>query len=260
MSDHWEVYSTQINDQPAYILYDHGLSETINDLALPHCLHVLLEFKQPNAEGLPVREEFDQLVELEDEIEKALNEHGGVYAGRISSAGERRLLFYVSETEDSCQERVFAIGQRHGYTLQYAYLHEPEKQGYWEFLFPNADEYRCMMNLKVLHSLGEHGDQAELARDIDHYATFTSETSAHRYAHAAQDDGFALGNINPPDDERPNWQVHLQINSPAIEDAIHPQTLRLTQLATECEGEYDGWGCPIAKDEASADSPFNPLA
>lgn len=262
MSDHWEVYTTQINEQLAYVLYDHGLGEELNDMPLANCLHVLLEFKDPDEAGLPKRAEFDTLVELEDTIEKALQEQGAVYVGRISSNGQRRLLFYVNETEDSCQTRLAAIGDDHGYPLQYCYLNEPNKEGYWEFLYPTPDEWRRMLDMKVIRQLESANDQTEQARPIDHYTYFDAETDAHRFSSNAQEAGFTLGNINPPEEDREQWQVHLQFTSSALPEDIHQQTLKLSSLAEETNGYYDGWGCPIVAAEAEAKLPggFDPLA
>lgn len=266
MTDHWEMYPTTIDGQSAYILYDHGLRETINELPLPMCFHVIFSFKTPSAEGLPSRQEFEQLVALEDGLEEVLNTFGAVYVGRATANGERRMLFYTNADQAALMQQADAVGGQHGYALDYRFLDEPGKEGYWEYLYPTAEEWRVILDMKVLRQLEQHHDDSAVPRDIDHYSCFAAETDAHRFAKQIVEHGFTLCEVSPPQaDKRAEWQVHVTKHSPALPECIHEQTAMLLKVAQDCSGDYDGWGCGIVKKPepepapAPVDGGFDPL-
>ena len=72
MSDEWQTYRCLIDDHPAVITYDHGLSDEFEGLNFGNVAIFRIPIPNPDERGLPVGDAFDHLNALEDYLMELL--------------------------------------------------------------------------------------------------------------------------------------------------------------------------------------------
>lgn len=239
MSDHWLFYPRNIGEHTAFIFYDHGIRETINQVAPPQLLKIGIPFKHPRPDGLSSNEEYRPLCELEDALSSVISAHGGLYVGRVTVNKHRYLRAFVPGVENEWRDRLRAVGQQHGYDLQYALESDPERKGYWQDLFPTEDDWQVVLNISVLENLAKHRDDHSQARQIDHWAYFSSQKAADTYAQWTKEMAYEVKPVSPAKDGKLCVRFRHQ-GSVELND-ISSHTIRLARKAKELGGHYDGW-------------------
>ena len=99
MSNDWDFYSLRVDGEPASIFVDLGISKDapIRSQATMGYLRVLM--LRPREDGLSSRDEFDDLIALEDHVTAKVIENGAaVFVGRNTSSGNRDFYFYVADS------------------------------------------------------------------------------------------------------------------------------------------------------------------
>lgn len=244
MTDHWEYYPCQIEDKTAFVFYDHGIGETIDDIGINTFLWLKLPLKTDKGGGLPEEAEFDQLNAVDDEIENFVEAHEGAYVGRVTAAGARFFHCYVNVEDEVVKTFVEAVLEKTGYQMEFLIEEDRNKDHYWEDLYPSDDDMQVMNDLRVMEVLEENGDDADKPRRINHWIYFGSEVTLGQYKDWAVAEGFEVDGSGPTEGENnPKRAYFLQIfnvERPKI-DEVSETTAKLVQKAEELNGLYDGW-------------------
>ena len=140
MSERWEFFACQMGESIAFIFFDDGISDTIDGVQVQHFVKVRAALLAPNVRGLPTDSEFAHLVSLEDRLTAFVTAAGGFYVGRITTKGARYFHFYVDVDEDQLAAFLQHLASDTEYTLSYVRDADPERSGYWEELYPTADD------------------------------------------------------------------------------------------------------------------------
>lgn len=247
MSDNWIYYPCQMGDFRAYILFDHGIRDMIDEVAGTHHLWSRIAFKRPRTDGLPDRDEFEELCAFEDDLTAMLAKHGGLYIGRVSVRGQRFFHIYTSDaSEDSWSSRLQAVGDRHGYQVELVLKPDPDREGYWKHLYPGEDDWQVIRDLGVLEELRKSGDDGATSRKFDHWAYFPELAAAGKFADWARGDGYFEVKVTRKDDGQ--FCVRLAHNGTAELADITSHTIALARRARELAGSYDGWETPVCKE------------
>ena len=110
-----------------------------------------------------------------------------------------------------------------------------------------------MKNRRVLEVLAEQGDQHKIPRKIDHWLYFGDEASraACRETLAAID--FTIEDEGMAEEDAGDLPFVLVVSRVDSVDthAINRITLELQRLAGEYCARYDGWECPVTRDEGA---------
>lgn len=85
-----------------------------------------------------------------------------------------------------------------------------------------------------------HGDDGTKSRVVDHLAYFETQHEAAAYMTFVQDLGFTLGEANQENG------VAFTKDSPVVGQIFDDELTSLRVKAIELNGQYDGWGCPLA--------------
>jgi hypothetical protein len=245
MSEEWLFYPCQMGGHQAFIFYDHGIRDTINQTAPPHLLKVRVAFKTPRPDGLSSQEEFERLCALEDGLEAVVKKHGGIYVGRITAAGHRYFHIFTSDTDDMWSADLVALGNEHGYPLQFALKSDEGKDGYWRDLFPSDDDWQVIMDLRLLEVLDKQGDDGATSRRIEHWAYFPSPTGAEQFVQWARDQQYDVSGTDARDNGK--HCVRFSHNGTCQLSEITAHTVALRRKASELGGDYDGWETPVCK-------------
>ncbi len=245
MSDHWEFFPCQLGADKAFICYDHGISERLDDLNLPYCARLSVPFLSPDASGLPGNDESEALSELEDRLSDAIERLEGEYVGRISVGGRRIFYGFFAHADPGIQPVAAEIASRLRYSSEITVSHDPEKAGYWTDLFPTDVDWQLIADLKVIEQLEEHGDTTDTARKIDHLVYFEDAGPIEPFRSWLTQEGFDIGEVKPPaTPEEPYGIEFSHFGTPAFGD-VNLYTFKVFTKAKEMGGQYDGWGTTV---------------
>lgn len=245
MSKEWIFYPCQMGEQKASIFFDHGIRETINHIAPPQLLKVRVTFNQPRHDGLSSSEEYPKLCALEDELEKIVEQHGGLYVGRITVGGHRYLHIFTSDSEADWASRIKIVGANHGYELRFVLKPDEARSGYWQDLFPGDDDWEVIQNLRVIESVEKQGDDGMASRQIDHWAYFPARDIADHFSQWAQAQGYKLKITDATDDGK--FCVRFAHEGTLRLADISSHSIALRRKASELGGDYTGWETPVCK-------------
>ncbi|MEL7296260.1 MAG: DUF695 domain-containing protein [Pseudomonadota bacterium] len=247
MSDHWEFFSCQMGENVAFIFYDHGIRETIDSFNHNQQVRFDLTYKSPNDKGLPTDEEFDAVKGIEDNIEEFAAEHGGIYVGRVTTAGHRYFYSFLGAPTEKIQDFVSDVEEATGYGLKTRVVDDPEKKGYWDDLYPTADDWQMIQDSKTVDALRDAGDVGHIARRIDHWSFFKNKSDAKKFIEWMEGEGFALQEMRRTKPLIGKWVVkYYRTDSPELYTINHI-TFQLRHKSSELGGKYDGWETSVEK-------------
>jgi uncharacterized protein (TIGR01619 family) len=238
----WDIYTCHIEDKPAIIGLDLDLRRFAPLSKKPYAIFISVYLKAPRADGFPQGDEFTMLGEIEDclvqQLETTLQAH---FVGRTMSDGVRDFYFYAAGTLLHDKYIADAMIQFPDYSYDFGVKEDKTWELYFDFLFPDVQEFQRIQNRKVLRTLKQHGDIAEKARLIDHWIYFSGETEREIYGQQVQRLGFVI-EARPVDEKDPQpYGLRLSRNDRTDEESIDAAVMLLWELAQEMNARYDGW-------------------
>ncbi|WOB07693.1 DUF695 domain-containing protein [Piscinibacter gummiphilus] len=256
MTEHWDFYPLRVDNKPASTFVDLGIAESAPLAHLPHMAYVRLHMNDPRPDGLSSREEFDALVRVEDALQQALCNEGVGYVGRCTTNACRDFYFYIANAQGwdaRVQQAMDGIDDE--YEFSCGTRPDADWSVYFNFLSPGEEDRQCMENRQVCAALERHGDTLTIAREIDHWAYFSSDERMRAYVAEVATQGFQLRVARDDvEGERSHCAQVWRIDVPAY-DEIDKVTLALFDAARRHDGDYDGWECPVeaeAQDRSEA--------
>lgn len=254
MTEHWDVYTTTIEDKPASVFLNLGLFDDCPDPERPTAMRVSASIQQPTDTGFPTPEENEKLHAVEDALEEHVKERlDGVYAGRVTSGGKRDYYYYVPGEEPDVGAVMGGVTELFGdYEFEAGILPDPEWKEYLEYLFPGPLEMQLMMNRQVISNLQDHGDPLEEPRPISHWLYFPTVEARSDFIQRAKEAGYELEKELPPGEEgEERHGVIVTHTAPATPDAMQKAIVELFELGLECDGLYDGLETQVLKPDAA---------
>jgi hypothetical protein len=241
MVEDWDSYLLRVDDKPASIYLNLGLARDAPLISQPNMTYVRVVMRQPRPDGLSSQEEFEALIELEDQLTERLRQRGDTFAGRNTSDGNRDFYFYTSDPRGFEQFAV-AVMEDHGdYPFEVGGRPDPDWDVYRAFLYPSPDDLQRILNRRVTTALAENGDNPSKPRSIDHFAYLPSVAAAERLRNFLRDEGFDVD--EPRIDEGSVVVTFKRSDTPEhIDEVVLPIARRVADLG----GDYDGWGCETA--------------
>lgn len=246
--DHWEIYITYVDDRPAVILVDIGVSAVAPLPGLSKLVWLWVYLESPDDQGFPTDEEDEMLNDVEDAITDALEGIGTRYVGRITTDGRREFYFYASDTQPFYEVVSKAVLSVSDYQFEIDETDDVSWSHYQDVLFPTPEDFHQIRNQHVIARLQDEGDSIVKPRKVDHYANFKSETDREAFIAEAQSQGYeTVSRPTLKDDAEMPYSVGLLREHAVDEQTIDEITFELFELAQKHHGEYDGWGSPVVK-------------
>ena len=246
--EHWEIYVTYVEEKPAVIMVDIGISKHVPLADLNKLTWLWVHIPAPDEEGFPTEEEDIKLNEIEDRMTEALEGTDSRYVGRITSDGRREFYFYGQNTADFHATVATVMQSFPDYQIEIDEADDAEWQHYQDVLFPAPEDYQQINNNHLISRLETAGDPLTTPRPIDHFANFKTSEGREAFIAAAAGQGFeAVSRPERSDDEELPFAVGLLRVDAADPDTIDNVTFELFELAREHDGEYEGWTSPVVK-------------
>lgn len=242
MSNEWIFYPRQTGESPESVFYDHGIREQIDVIAPSNFLFVELVMKHPREDGLSSNEEAETLYAFEDELETIAASADSLWVGRVTTEGRRYFTLFTAEGPDEWKPRIAGLAERHGYQLNFAIRPDPEREAYWEGLFPSEDDWRVVCDIQVISQLSKHGDDGSAPRQVDHWAYFAAKAQAEQFAVWLSAQGYEVTDVRPSSEE---YGIEFKHEGSVELAEISSHTLALMHQAEELGGRYDGWATSV---------------
>lgn len=246
MADAWETFPAQMAEHLAYVSFNKGYAEIANKDPRTSVLQVRLGFKRPTPQGMPTNEEFPDVAHVEDLLDASVVAEGGLEVGRLTVDGHRIFYFYASFPEKKAKDIVTSIAARTSYQLQYSFQADPAKQVYWKELYPSADDWQVIGDLRVLDSLRQQGDISATRRQVSHWAYFPARGDAQQFADWANVHYYKVNAVEPTDDKKKVVVRFTHEGTMELAD-ITGHTIAINRKARELGGNYDGWETSVER-------------
>lgn len=249
MSGNWEIYFGELEGYAASVLVDMEVTEEIEVKEFPIAMMVRLSYKNPDINGFLLFEEAQILDGLETQLNEELEKHSIITPGRITSNGVREYIYYAQQNVmdvliSNCDE---VFGQKE-YVFEIIELQEEEPWDfYFNVLYPNQYEQQHIGNQWLSDKLEEHGDRAEVPREITHILYFKDTKEMKKFLKAVKKEGF-MPDMDSLELNEDGYYTCLINHTEAVElPIINSMTDYLITIAEKYEGIYDGWETSIIK-------------
>lgn len=240
MSDEWEFFKASMGGKAVYISYDHGVRNQLSELPFNYFAGFKVQLLEPNDHGLPQGEEFEKLHQIQDFLRSKIEPDEGLHVGRITTNGSRYFHFYCSLSAEAIDTLFEAVKGLYGHSVLCCYEADPERSHYWDELYPTADDWQVMQDMKVEDALKQKGDPLVEARPIQHWVYFKSSTDREMFLKSVKEH---FENIEKLEDTDVDGECGLILTHIGLPDfhSMNATTLLLSRTARQYEADYDGW-------------------
>jgi uncharacterized protein (TIGR01619 family) len=210
MSDDWDFYRCRLDNEPASIYLDLGITAQAPIPDMRYMAYVRVRMRTPRPDGLSSQEEYDTLIRIEDRFTATLSQGGAtIYVGRNTSGGCRDFYFYRREPRDWDQRVRPAMSEFPDYVYETGSREDPQWTTYRNFLSPSGDDMQRIQNRRVCDQLQKNGDALTATREIDHWAFFPDADSRTTFITRIKTMGFDVRNAY--DRDQPHSRFGVQI-------------------------------------------------
>lgn len=247
MSDEWDFYRLLVDDQPASIMVDLGIRNSVPLNSHNFMGYMRTHMISPRQDGLSSQEEFDELIKIGESIKSSItsNREGHLYVGRNTSDGNRDFYFYTSSLEKlhECLENV--VGEFPKYQFTLGGREDAEWSTYLNFLYPSPTQTQQIMDRRVCDQLEANGDDFSIEREIDHRVYFSDKSRLKQYEDYLAEGEFLIIDVGKT---KPLFGNHfIDFKHFGTPDKVSDVVYELFNKAQELGGTYDGWGCEVQK-------------
>lgn len=246
MSENWGHYVADMEGHIASVVFDEGIAKSIKSLPENISYLVTATLQEMNDDRMPTDAEAERLEALSDDLDELFKEAGGYSVGRVTSNGKRHHFFYTNQSSEDQSNAIYKIGLDLGYELTGGSRDDPEKEAYFEELYPDPESRQVMNDMNLIGVLLEKGDNIQAERLVDHMSVFQTRVAAQSYMKWAESAGYQVDPIRKEGLflKKSFYVESHNVTSVSVYD-INPHTLGHFRKALEFGGEYDGWGCTI---------------
>jgi len=241
INDEWEFYPCRVDDEPASILINLRFRYEDPSEANDHVHHAFFQMSDPGPHGLGTEAEMRRFTQVEDAVFDRAEQAGAQPVGRLRTQGVWQLSVYGPKDLPLAAWITELTGSPDVEVQTHA---DPEANYLNDFLMPDDERLRWIMDRRVCDLLRERGDDAALPRPVDHFIEYET-TAPPALVEAIRALGFDVTDNGGSLECSKVHDVQL--------DTVHEIAMSLSTLADEHEAAYDGWGCTVT----SAASPAN---
>lgn len=214
----------------------------------PTRITVSMPMLEPEPDGLRSEGEMEDLDTLQTKMtERLARAAGAICVGFYDLRGIATFVFYAKK-KVSAAEATVIVADTHPYESDVQVDDDPEWRFYIDALFPDAYALQGIWNRLIVDELEEHGDQLHEPRDVDHVVTFPSEAAAKKAEKKLLAAHFTIDGLADADEEG-RFELAFHRSETLEEGKPDRFSAEILDIVLPLDGEYDGWGAPVARDE-----------
>lgn len=249
MQEYWESYLKLVDGHKAMVAFNAGVADGVPHQEFMYVGFVKVKLKNPTQDGLLSQEESDDISFIEDRIEmESLRWRSGRYIGRIVSNGEVNFIYYLRLDFEWSNTVFSAMKEFSEYIYEYGSRVDMEWEVYQKLLFPTIKEWQIIANHHACDSLKEQEDDLQTPRAIEHKAYFTSEQGREGFIGLIEKEGYRVQKTTEvPFQGKTMFGVEFYRIDKAFYYDIDEITLKIIDICSEFDGQYDGWESSLVK-------------
>jgi hypothetical protein len=252
LSNEWDFYFARVNEAVSSIFVDLGIRADVPIEKRPWLLWAWVLLQAPKPDGLATNEEGRTLHEIGEALDSRVSATcGAQLVGRITGNGRREFYFYGTDPGELTASVASVMKEFPVYEYESGSTFQPEWDQYLT-LYPSATNLERMQNRRMLEALALQGDAHQVPRKVEHWLYFADEATRNACRDTLVAIEFAVedeGMSEEEGDDMPYALVVSRIDS-VDSHTINGITLELARLAGEYCARYDGWECPVTREEA----------
>ena len=249
----WGVYLCRWSDgQLASVRLNLGLALLEFDPQVKYTKRIQLSvmLKNPDEDGLPIKEEEETLYHIEDLLESVIKEKEGILAGFLR--WDKRLSVFAYVEDEKAYEEAFAVALKEqfpDYEYKFWVDEDKEWETYFNALYPDKYEYQSILNFRLICEIQMDGDTM-VPRVLDHCLYFKTKEKRKEFLEKVETEGFRRIDERADEvvDETNEYPYQIVVGREDDFHNVNRVTWYLMELAEELEGYYDGWGCVTVKE------------
>ena len=249
----WGVYLCRwFDEQPASVRVNLALAllEFEPNVKYTKRIQLSVMLKNPDENGLPIKEEEESLYQIEDLLVSIIKEKEGILAGFLR--WDKRLSVFTYVEDEKGYEEAFAVAlkeQFSGYEYKFWVDEDEEWETYFNALYPDKYEYQGILNNRLIYQIQMDGDTM-VPRVLEHCLYFKTKEKRKEFLEKVETEGFRRIEERPDEvvDETNEYPYQLVVGREDDFKNTNRVTWYLMELAEELEGYYDGWGCVTVKE------------
>lgn len=232
------TYDWQMEGVPAVFLVEMNLDED-GRKARPFLLYI----KCASPAGPLGPRQAKKLAALEKKLHKQAE---WLFAGSIEDAQRKAFFFYVKDDKEDLALAQGLLDREKSLRCTAACKDDPEGEIYRKLLYPDAARLFTEQNRKQIQFMQKKGDALTPARRVTLHAFFPAEPLMGRFAEAARQAGFAVGEYEFEPEQPLPYGVTLHRISTLEKSAMDALTTEVIYLAARFDGALQYWSCPVA--------------
>ena len=206
--------------------------------------------KNPDEDGLPIKEEEETLYHIEDLLESIIKEKEGILAGFLR--WDKRLSIFAYVEDEKGYEEAFAVALKEqfpDYEYKFWVDEDEEWETYFNALYPDKYNYQGILNNRLIYQIQMDGDTM-VPRVLEHCLYFKTKEKRKEFLEKVETEGFRRIEERADEvvDETNEYPYQLVVGREDDFKDTNRVTWYLMETAEELDGEYDGWGCVTVKE------------
>lgn len=149
----WNTYISSVQGAPHSFVVDLAAAQHAPLASHPTRLQVRVQLRKPRADGLRDPSEQEEMRQVEDALARRMDVAlEALYIGRFVSEGYATFVFYLPEAITNIDRAVDAldlpktVAKAGPYHPEWFAEPDPKWTFYFDFLYPDPDSYKHMMN------------------------------------------------------------------------------------------------------------------
>ena len=243
----WDTYMARFGDKPGSVLVDLGSINEAQNKRYPCLVITGPKAHKCNKQGLPEKEEIDELEQILDATDNFLTGvTPKVLAGTFTYNCERLNYYYVRDTMNvrNAIMRMYNRGYaNYSYALNMKY--DPQWDTYRTFLYPSDETLAWIENDKIITKMLQQGDDLTKQRDIKFEMYFRADSNRTACADFAVSKGYKVRKLTASKSTNAPFElIVFRYAYVKIED-IYTMMEELKKEVKKDHGFFNGWEAPL---------------
>jgi regulator of RNase E activity RraB len=237
----WEMYVGRSESGPVYVTFDVSVATARELPDLPHCVRVMFRVQKPGPLGIPLQEEAERLMALENDLCAALGAAGVLcrLVARLAHGGVWESVFMVGDLGSF--QQVLESWWKQRPELKLHFSTHPGWQFYDTAVRPSQAQWQWIRERRVVDALVRRGSDPRKEHVLQFF--FLGPPGPLQQLEAE----LRTRGYEPGLSDVAQGKLVMVLKAPLDVDLIAGQSLALADLCKPLGVTYDGWGAGVVK-------------
>lgn len=210
----------------------------------PWLLWAFLKMNEVDEEGFATPSELERLNRVTETLQEALSkEIDAINVGQKHEDGWLELYFYAPTAKKFQSIVSNVLGS--DYVTDIGSARDAKWEHYLYTLYPDALMLQQVQSRHIIEELKEAGDDLSVAREVEHYLGFLTETNAKRVAETLYLHGFKEKDISYNSSEEYGYTLIMTQEHAIDAELLEELAFLLITTAEKEHGIYAGWSTGV---------------